>query len=474
MDFQPLIKTTAQVGLMVLSINAIAYESGSTEADGAFAPSVDTVLTLPDNGVLNFTDVTIPVGVTVTFARNAANTPVFILASGDITIDGTINVSGGDVPAAPGPMPQLTDNAPGLGGPGGFDGGQGGLSYTPKILATSGRGPGGGGQSRSRCGGGGGGYGAIGQNSSSCSSSGDAGEIYGSSNLALLTGGSGGGGGGADKDSGFRGQGGSGGGGAILLASSAQITINGAVIANGGNVANLVFGRGGGGGGSGGAIRIVAETLSGSGVISAVGGTVGTVLDPIQRAGVGGVGRIRVEASFVDSFPSFSPEPSFTTPKSALFSDVPQLRISSFGGVQAPALPSGDGDILLPGLVNNPVLVEFATSNVPLGTVVTLRVAPVGADVYSVNSSGVTGSVAAGVADVDVEMLTGTSSLQAYTSFTVVASVGDALARYAMGERVERVSLVVSAGESVTEFTTVSGQTYRYPSDQVSELAVNS
>ena len=466
MDFWPLIKTAAQISVMALSSNAVAYDSGSTGADGAFSPTVDTELTLPANGIFNFSEVTVPAGVTVTFVRNAANTPVFILASGDITIDGTIDVSGDDVPAAPGPIPQSTDNDPGLGGPGGFNGGQGGFSYTPKILGISGRGPEGGGQSRSRCGGGGGGYGTIGENSSSCSTSGLAGGTYGSSELALLIGGSGGGGGGADKDSGFQGQGGSGGGGAILLAASAQISVNGAVLANGGNVADLVFGRGGGAG-SGGAIRIVAETLAGSGVISAVGGTVGTVLDPIQRAGIGGDGRIRVEASFVDSFPDFSPETSFTTPKSALVSEVPQLRISSFGGVQAPAQPIDDRDIVLPGLVNNPVTVEFATANVPLGTVITLRVLPTGTDAYLVNSDGVTGSVAAGVANVDVEMLTGLSSLQAYATFTVLASLGDALSRYAMGERVKSVSLLASADGNVTELTTISGKVFNYPSGQI-------
>src|SRR5437879_1006787 len=64
---------------------------GSTGELGAFAPScaptpctVTPPVTLPPGGVLNFTTVNIPAGVTVTFARNAANTPVTILATSEI------------------------------------------------------------------------------------------------------------------------------------------------------------------------------------------------------------------------------------------------------------------------------------------------------------------------------------------------------------------------------------------------------
>ena len=36
----------------------------------------------------------IPSGITVTFKRNTANTPIVILATGNVTISGTIDVSG--------------------------------------------------------------------------------------------------------------------------------------------------------------------------------------------------------------------------------------------------------------------------------------------------------------------------------------------------------------------------------------------
>ena len=83
------ITTTATLDLAL----AQSFSSGSTGADGAFSPTVDTTLTLPPNGVFNFTTVMIPAGVTVRFTRNVPNTPVTLLASGNVGIAGTIDLS---------------------------------------------------------------------------------------------------------------------------------------------------------------------------------------------------------------------------------------------------------------------------------------------------------------------------------------------------------------------------------------------
>jgi hypothetical protein len=63
---------------------SFAFDSGSTGADGPFAPTENTILQLPSDGVFNFTTVDIPAGVTVTFSKNTTNTPVYILATGDV------------------------------------------------------------------------------------------------------------------------------------------------------------------------------------------------------------------------------------------------------------------------------------------------------------------------------------------------------------------------------------------------------
>src|SRR6266446_5215285 len=70
------------------------FNSGSTGAHGALNPSAHLTLTLPASGVFNFTTVNIPGGVILRFTRNATNTPVTILAQGDVIIAGTMDVSG--------------------------------------------------------------------------------------------------------------------------------------------------------------------------------------------------------------------------------------------------------------------------------------------------------------------------------------------------------------------------------------------
>ena len=70
------------------------FSSGSSGSDGPLAPTANTVLQIPTNGIFNFTTINIPAGVTVTFTKNASNTPVTLLATGDVTIAGTIDVSG--------------------------------------------------------------------------------------------------------------------------------------------------------------------------------------------------------------------------------------------------------------------------------------------------------------------------------------------------------------------------------------------
>src|SRR6266545_4686386 len=103
------------------------FSSGSTGADGAYAPScAPTPCTvteaLPPSGIYNYTTVTIPSGVTVRYTRNAANTPVTLLATGDVQIDGTLSVDGSQgAPASTSGGPSVSLG--GVGGPGGFNGG---------------------------------------------------------------------------------------------------------------------------------------------------------------------------------------------------------------------------------------------------------------------------------------------------------------------------------------------------------------
>src|SRR5205823_3693909 len=203
------------------------------------------------------------------------NTPVIILAQGDVTVSGLIDVSG------------TTAGGSGLsvgqGGPGGFNGGGGARVSAPTDFGGAGSGPGGGGS-----------------NVSGSFGTGTAELLYGLPELQLIIGGSGGGGSGRSFfnfsfQHGYRG---SGGGGAILIASSGTIDLGSgstvAIKANGGNGLLSISPVNRTTPGSGGAIRLVTTILRGSRPLDASGGR----NNPLSNTDLttGGNGRIRFES----------------------------------------------------------------------------------------------------------------------------------------------------------------------------------
>ena len=321
-------RTMATIGtaIMVLTMGAssavgqINFDSGS---DGLFGPiniaSGTVTLDLPPDGIFNATTINVAAGATLRFNRNALNTPVYLLATGDIIIEGTIDVGGAGASNSP--------PVGGKGGPGGYDGGSPGFLGVP---AGAGFGPGAG------LGGPGGtaataaGRGVYGGIPSSTQRPND-GSRYGTALLVPLVGGSGGGG-----TTGTPGNGGGGGGGAILLASNTRVQINspGRIDSNGGASGDVS--------GSGGAIRIVAPDVAGNGRLAVNGGLVNT------RAGHG---RIRVDAldrtalQFV-----FAPTTAIAVGKLMfVFPDgLPRLDILEAAGQVIPENQAGPVLVMLP------------------------------------------------------------------------------------------------------------------------------
>lgn len=282
------------------------FQSGSTGADLAFAPTRDINIVLPPDGRLNYTTVHVPPNVTVTFTPNAANTPVYLLATGGVFIEGNIRVDGEGGTSLRG----------GRGGPGGFAGGM------PGILGAApgnGQGPGGG---QGHLDANQAGRGVYGSRSTAVRAL--DGEVYGSQLLVPLVGGSGGGG--------FANQGGGGGGGAILIASSTAIT----------NVAGSVIRAWGGNpNGSGGAIRLVAPlivgtgTLDVSGAVTAYSGRVRCDLIERQLFGLSftpGTAPVTAGEAFMVTFPP----------------NVPSLRLVSVAGEPVPANSPAGFTVQLP------------------------------------------------------------------------------------------------------------------------------
>ena len=463
---------------------AQAFNSGSTGVDGDFNPTANIKLPLPADGVFNFKSVNIPANVTVTFARNAANTPVTLLVQTDATIAGTIDVSGqksADTGSA-GDQNLADDGIPALGGPGGFDGGAGGYPVNPSIgLSTrggDGQGPGGGigniycnyvydpnGSSSYGLGGSGGGFGMDGPKGTAgnCHNAVVGGKSYGNYQLQPLIGGSGGGGSGGARYY-VRGIAGGGGGGALLLAVTGTVNVTGKILANGGGSGNngVISGYGSNkdsvsesaGGGSGGAIRIMASALKGNGQITANGGS-------SSASGNGGAGRIRFEVE--SNFLSTAPSPlsvNTSTPGLIFIPNHPSLAIASVAGV---ALGS-NSEISIPASTTNPVNVVINATGIPTGTLVALTAKPENDAGVSAAPSALVGTAENSSATLSVDLPVGASILEASTTFVITAFLGNQLAPYAGNERVEKITLVASTGgESETRFITVSGKTYPAP-----------
>jgi len=291
------------IGLLLAALAPRAVvapaQSCSDGTNGPLTVSGSMTISLPRDGRLNYTSITVNAGSTLGFIRNAANTPAFLLATGPVLINGTIQL-----------------NAPNRSG--GAGGGDGGLHGHGLFTGTGGTGPtpGSGGTSiDSRHGNAGGGGGMATAGTQAIRHSGPM-PASGGAAIAFpipMAGGSGGGGGAGWEFFGnlFDGGDGGGAGGGLVICSDVSITINGTITANGANgFASFANGGGNGGpgaGGSGGVIDLHSDSivLSSTGACTALGGTGGgistmPVFDPNYSSGAnGGLGFLRVSGASV-------------------------------------------------------------------------------------------------------------------------------------------------------------------------------
>jgi len=274
----------------------VTLNLGSDGSYGAItlaSGSGTTTLQIPADGIFNCTTISIASGTTLKFVNNALNTPVYLLASGDVLIEGTIDVSG---TAANGVIG-------GVGGPGGFDGGNGG---SPGIANGDGHGPEGGvdtGTTTDRNGG----------------------ASYLKPLLVPIVGGSGGSGGDNRQTPSASHGGGGSGGGAVVVASNTKIEM-----ACSGRIISLAGSRGSNGGlGARGAVRLIApvieEVTCSNGANSSTSITAEAIrFDAIDKSGIPGISQSAPIRSIGTALFVFPPT-------------VPTLRLTSVAGNTVPA-----------------------------------------------------------------------------------------------------------------------------------------
>ena len=321
--------------------------------------------------VFKYSSVNIATGTKVTFKNHATRAPVVWLVNGDVTIAGTVDLSGQSFDNAINYHPTQNPQGGALAepGPGGFRGGapwRGG-----DVLGGAGFGPGGGWTLQP------GGYPNYGTSAGFGTAARDyigqpksGGVAYGNPSLIPLIGGSGGGGG-WGEGWGFVG---GAGGGAMLLATSGTLTVNGAkILAVGGSGSSMT------GAGSGGGIRLVSSRMGGTGSLNATGGA------GYSNVPNGGSGRIRLERVENSADLTASPAPSVVdlaeggTVQLWPPPGAPQAKIVSVNSLAAPADPKASfgaytPDVALPMGDSAVVLVE--TVNVEEASKVIVRITP--------------------------------------------------------------------------------------------------
>jgi hypothetical protein len=138
-------------------------------------------------------------------------------------------------------------------------------------------------------------------------------------------------------------------------------------------------------------------------------------------------------------------------PGNVFVSSSPSLSITSIGGANAPAAPTGSynqPDITLPNTTVNPVAVNISATNVPDGTTVTVWVIPQYGTASSVNTI-----LSGSAATANVNLSTSYSNVvTAQATFTVVGI-------YYNGEEIDKVRVATKfGGKSETTYITKSGK----------------
>jgi hypothetical protein len=131
---KPILATCALSFFSAVSVGTQTFPSGSTGADGALdlaaMSCTDCLVQFPLGGVLNYTTVNVPGGKTLRFNPNLSNTPVVLLAQGDVTVGGVVDVSQDAAWFVADPQRNVSNEHVRLPGPGGFYGGAVGQPMT--------------------------------------------------------------------------------------------------------------------------------------------------------------------------------------------------------------------------------------------------------------------------------------------------------------------------------------------------------
>jgi len=116
-------------------------------------------------------------------------------------------------------------------------------------------------------------------------------------------------------------------------------------------------------------------------------------------------------------------------------------------------------DVVLPSTTTNPVTISLAGANIPLGTVVAIKVLGLNGGSATATSTALSGTLASSTATASVTIPTDQpSTISATATYTLTASVGGGPV-FVQGDEIDQVVVSTTAGgQSRVAYVTKSGR----------------
>ncbi len=167
----------------------------------------------------------------------------------------------------------------------------------------------------------------------------------------------------------------------------------------------------------------------------------------------GGSGRVRIEGNTLNITSSNLPPnvATFAKPGLVNVSPVPALSFASVGGVPLSSAPGGSfdsPDVTLPSSTTNPVTVNLAASNIPVGTIVKVTVTPRNGSSSSYNSSVLSGTDSSSTATASVSLSNTMSNVLRAEATFAVQTASNLFPVFVEGDEVKSVRVASVLGES--------------------------
>jgi hypothetical protein len=115
--------------------------------------------------------------------------------------------------------------------------------------------------------------------------------------------------------------------------------------------------------------------------------------------------------------------------------------------MDAPALPTGQADIVLPADTVNPVTVTFEATGIPVGNIVELTLTPAKGAITKSISDALEGSTGLSSSSTTIALPDGASILSASVTYTITLAMAESLRFLSEGEQIASIKVQTEPGK---------------------------